>query len=373
MIYLDNSATTRPFDSVCDALAVASKEEYYNISSPYASALKTEKALMQSIKVIAKSINASEKEIIFTSGGSESDNTALLCVPDNTEVIVSAYEHHGILNMEEPLRKKGCKLVLCPPDENGIVTWDNLAPLINEKTSLVSIMHVNNEIGAINDIESLCRNVKAVNKKILFHSDGVQSYMHVLTDMKKLGVDMFSISGHKVHGPKGIGLLYVKSGTPFVPFVNGGGQQDNRRSGTVNVPAIIAFGKAIEELESYEKVSQYLNTIKQEYVRLLTAIPDTKLICRNSAPNILSICFKGVKASSLQNALENEVIIGKGSACTSRSSKISHVLESIGLDVPTAESTVRISFGVFNTPEEIPVACEAIEKAVTYLRKYKRK
>ncbi len=373
MIYLDNSATTRPFDSVCETLASASREQFFNISSPYSPALKTEKALLQSIKTIAKSINASEKEIIFTSGGSESDNTALLCVPNDSEVIVSAYEHHGILNVEEPLKRRGCKMILCPPDKNGVITWENLAPLINEKTALVSIMHVNNEIGAINDISYLCKQVKAINKKILFHSDGVQSYMHVPTDMKKLGVDMYSISGHKVHGPKGIGCLYVKNGTPFVPFINGGGQQENRRSGTVNVPGIMAFAKAVEEIGSSEKLSEHLNVVKSEYIRLLTQIHDTKLICPDSAPNILSICFKGVKASSLQNALENEVIIGKGSACTSRSSKISHVLESIGLDVPTAESTVRISFGAFNTVEEAPVACEAIERTVAYLRKYKRK
>lgn len=370
MIYLDNSATSRPFDSVLDAVYEASKSDFFNISSPYFKALETEKKMLNSKKVIAKALNADDKEIIFTSGGTESDNTALNLAKDNSEVVVSVYEHHAILNCEEFLKKRNIKVIYCPVNAQGVVEAETLKNLINENTSLVSIMHVNNELGAINDISALVKAVKEKNPKTLFHSDGVQAFMHVCTDMKRFGVDLYSVSAHKLHGPKGIGALYVKKGVPFYPFIYGGGQQYNMRSGTVNVPNIIGFAKAVEE---FENTKNNLETIKNKYKELLKIIPDTIFNIEDSAPNILSVTFKGVKASSLQNALENDVIIGKGSACTSRSSKISHVLEAINMPLPLAESTVRISFGAFNTLEEAEIACEHISQKVQYLRKFKRK
>lgn len=372
MIYLDNSATTRPFESVLDTLRACYSEDFYNISSPYLKALDTEKKMLVAKKTIAKALNASDKEIIFTSGGTESDNTALNLARDNSEVIVSAYEHHAILNCEEFLKKRNVKVILCPVNSFGVVEPEVLRNLVNENTSIVSIMHVNNEIGAVNDIFQLVKAVKEKNPKTLFHSDGVQAFMHEKTDMKELNVDLYSVSAHKVHGPKGIGALYVKKGTPFYPFVYGGGQQDNLRSGTVNVPAIIGFAKAVEELEKLD-FTKKLENVKNKYKSLLKNIPDTTFNIENSAPNILSVTFKGVKASSLQNAVEDKVIIGKGSACTSRSSKISHVLEAIDMPVPLAESTVRISFGAFNTEEEAEIACSYIAEKVQYLRKFKRK
>lgn len=373
MIYLDNSATARPFDSVCDVLAQTSKEMYYNVSSPYSAALKCEKEVNESAKILARSINALPSEIIFTSGGTESDNSALLCAKDGSEVIVSAYEHHAVLNVENALRKKGCKMILCPVGSDGKVDAGTLCSLITEKTSLVSIMHVNNEIGAVNDIAELSRRVKQINKNIIFHSDGVQAYMHVNTDMKALNTDMYSVSGHKVHGPKGIGFLYLRKGTDFTPFINGGGQQNGLRSGTVNVAGIKAFAKAVEELGSYVKFSEKLALTKSRYAELLTQISGAQLVCENSAPNILSISFEGIKASSLQTYLENSVIIGKGSACTSRSSKVSHVLDAINMPLSRAESTVRLSFGYFNTPDEAEEVKDRFEQAINYLRKYKRK
>ncbi len=370
MIYLDNSATTRPFDEVLDAVYNSSKEDFFNISSPYYKALETEKKMLSAKKIIAKALNVTDKEIIFTSGGTESDNTALNLAKDNSEVIVSIYEHHAILNCEEFLKKRNIKVILCPVNENGVVEKETLKDLVNENTSLVSIMHINNEIGAVNDIASLVKAVKEKNPDTLFHSDGVQAFMHVCTDMKELGVDLYSLSAHKLHGPKGIGALYIKKGVPFYPFIYGGGQQDNLRSGTVNVPNIMGFAKAVEVLEEQKPD---LLKIKNEYKRLLKEIPDTSFVLEDSAPNILSVTFKGVKASSLQNALENDVIIGKGSACTSRSSKVSHVLDAINMPLLLAEATVRISFGAFNTLEEVPVAVEKIKEKVQYLRKFKRK
>lgn len=372
MIYLDNSATTRPFESVIDAVSLCSKEDFYNISSPYSKALDTEKKMLSAKKIIAKALNVTDKEIIFTSGGTESDNTALNLAKDNSEVIVSVYEHHAILNCEDFLKKRNIKVIHCPVNSLGVVEVETLKSLVNENTSVVSIMHVNNELGAVNDIQALVKAVKEKNPQTLFHSDGVQAFMHVKTDMKELGVDLYSISAHKIHGPKGIGALYIKKGVPFFPFIYGGGQQDNLRSGTVNVPSIIGFAKAVEELENLDFINK-LENIKNQYIALLKDIPDTIFNIDASAPNILSVTFKGVKASSLQNAVEDKVIIGKGSACTSRSSKVSHVLEAIDMPLPLAESTVRISFGAFNTLEEAEIACQYIKEKVQYLRKFKRK
>ncbi len=372
MIYLDNSATTKPFDSVLDAVCASYKEDFYNISSPYSKALDTEKKMLSAKKIIAKALNITDKELIFTSGGTESDNTALNLAKDNSEVIVSAYEHHAILNCEEFLKKRNIKVIYCPVNSEGIVEKETLKNLVNENTSLVSIMHVNNEIGAINDIASLVKAVKEKNPHTLFHSDGVQAFMHVCTDMKELGVDLYSVSAHKIHGPKGIGALYIRKSVPYYPFIYGGGQQYNLRSGTVNVPSIIGFAKAVEELESLNIIDK-LQNVKSRYKELLSSVPDTIFNIEDSAPNILSVTFKGVKASSLQNAVEDKVIIGKGSACTSRSSKVSHVLEAINIPLPLAESTVRISFGAFNTLEEAEIACEHIKEKVQYLRKFKRK
>ncbi len=372
MIYLDNSATTRPFDSVLDAVHRASSEDYFNISSPYSKALETEKKMLNAKKIISRALGATDKEIIFTSGGTESDNTALSLARDNSEIIVSAYEHHAVLNCEELLKRRNIKLILCPVNSQGVVETETLLSLITEKTSLISIMHVNNELGAVNDIKELVQAAKSKNPDILFHSDGVQAFMHICTDMKELGVDLYSVSAHKVHGPKGIGALYIKKGMPFTPFIYGGGQQDNLRSGTVNVPDIIGFAKAIEELTELGLKDQ-LKAIRERYVELLSQIPDTSFAIKNSSPNILSVTFKGIKASSLQNAVESEVIIGKGSACTSRSSKVSHVLDAINMPVNMAEATVRISFGAFNTVEEADLACNIIKEKVLYLRKFKRK
>ena len=372
MIYLDNSATTRPFDSVLDEVYKASKEDYFNISSPYSRALETEKKMLNAKRIIAKSLGVTDKEIIFTSGGTESDNTALSLARDNSEIIVSAYEHHAILNCEEFLKRKNIKVILCPVNSQGVVEKETLLELITENTSLISIMHVNNEIGAVNDIKELVQAAKSKKPDVLFHSDGVQAFMHICTDMKELGVDLYSVSAHKVHGPKGIGALYIRKGVGFTPFIYGGGQQDNLRSGTVNVPDIMGFAKAIEELSSVDFVKK-LKEIKSRYIELLSEIPDTSFNIENSAPNILSVTFKGVKASSLQNAVESEVIIGKGSACTSRSSKVSHVLDAINMPLNMAEATVRISFGAFNTLVDADTACNIIKEKVQYLRKFKRK
>lgn len=375
MIYLDNSATTRAFDSVASVVQEALTQNYFNASSPYKKALDTEKAIESAAKTVAGALNCRPEELLFTSGGTESDNTALLCAPAGSEVVVSAAEHHAVLNCQRLLEERGCKIQLCPVDSIGRVLPEILADRVNENTGLVSIMHVNNETGAVNDIAALVSAVKQKNPHTLFHSDGVQAFMHVCTDMKNLNADLYSVSAHKLHGPKGVGALYIKKGTPFRPYLLGGGQQRGLRSGTVNTPGILGFAKAVEELKCPERFAAQLNEIKQEYLRRLTALPDTQVLgdAAAGAPNILSIAFCGVKASTLQNALEDSVILGKGSACTSRSSKISHVLAAMQIPPKVAESAVRLSFGAFNTTEEAAAASALIQEKVEYLRKYKRK
>ncbi len=375
MIYLDNSATTRAFDSVASVVQSALTQNYFNASSPYKKALEAEKAVNAAAKTVASFLNCRAEELIFTSGGTESDNTALLCAPAGSEVIVSAAEHHAVLNCQRALEARGCRFRLCPVDNTGKVLPEILAGMVNENTGLVSIMHVNNETGTINDIAALTSAVKQKNPHTLFHSDGVQAFMHICANVKEMGVDLYSISAHKLHGPKGMGVLYIKKGTPFCPYLFGGGQQQGLRSGTVNTPGILGFAKALEELKSAEAFSAHLKKIKQEYLRLLTALPDTQVLgsIDDGAPNILSIAFCGIKASTLQNALEDSLLLGKGSACTSRSSKISHVLAAMQIPQNTAESAVRLSFGAFNTAEEAEQAASLIKEKVEYLRKYKRK
>lgn len=373
MIYLDNSATTRAFDEAAEAVARAMTRDFVNISSPYAAALKAEKDFRAAMQTAAQVLHARPDELILTSGGTESDNTALFCAPAGSEVILSAIEHPAVLSCQRALEKRGCRVVICPVNTHGRVEADTLASLVNENTGLVSIMHVNNEIGSVNDLSALVKAVKTKNPKALFHSDGVQAFMHVCSDMKLLGVDLYSVSAHKLHGPKGAGLLYVRADVPFTPYLFGGGQQNDRRSGTVNTPGALGFAAALTRLRSQEEFSAHLARVKEAFVRELTALPGARLICPDSAPHILSIAFEGVKASTLQNALENELIIGKGSACSSRSSRVSHVLSGIGLPVSLAESTLRLSFGAFNTPEEAPIAASLIKEKIAYLRKFQRK
>lgn len=373
MIYLDNSATTQIFPSVADKVCELSKNNFYNISSSYSRALETEKLFISAKKTVALFLGCQDKEVIFTSGGTESNNTALACAPNDSEIIVSEVEHHAILNCERTLKDKNVKVVICPVNKFGCVDADTLASLITKRTSLVSIMHVNNETGAINDIKNLVKTVKAIDSNIIFHSDGVQAFMHVCTNVKELGVDMYSVSAHKVHGPKGVGALFVKSGTPFKAFIQGGGQQNDMRSGTVNVPGYVGFAEALLQLKSANEFLLHLNEIKQEYIKKLSALNDVSFTLKDSAPNILSVCIKGVRASTLQNALEEHVLIGKGSACTSRNSKISHVLSAMNIPLAEAEATVRLSFGAFNTLEEVDFACQKIIEAATHLRRFKRK
>lgn len=373
MIYLDNSATTQIFPNVADEICELSKNNFYNISSSYSRALETEKLFLSAKKTLASFLGCQDKEIIFTSGGTESNNTALACAPNNSEIIVSAVEHHAILNCERTLRDRNIKLILCPVDKFGRVNPQTLASLITKQTSLVSITHVNNETGAVNDISELVKTVKAINKSIIFHSDGVQAFMHVCTTVKELGVDMYSVSAHKVHGPKGVGALFVKQGTPFKAYIQGGGQQNDLRSGTVNVPGYVGFARALEELKGTDEFSAHLKTIKQEYIKKLSTLDEVKFTLSDSAPNILSVCIKGVRASTLQNALEDHVLIGKGSACTSRNSKISHVLSAMDIPLAEAEATIRLSFGAFNTIDEVDFACQKIIEAATHLRRFKRK
>ena len=237
MIYLDNSATTRAFDSVASVVQSALTQNYFNASSPYKKALETEKAVNAAAKTVASFLNCRAEELIFTSGGTESDNTALLCAPAGSEVIVSATEHHAVLNCQRALEARGCRFRLCPVDNTGKVLPEILAGMVNENTGLVSIMHVNNETGTINDIAALTSAVKQKNPHTLFHSDGVQAFMHICANVKEMGVDLYSVSAHKLHGPKGMGVLYIKKGTPFCPYLFGGGQQQGLRSGTVNTPA----------------------------------------------------------------------------------------------------------------------------------------
>lgn len=380
MIYLDNSATTRVCEGAVQAALAHMTQEYYNPSAPYGAALAVEKQFLQARKTIAESLGVRPEEIFFTSGGTESNNTALFGAMaaggEGQNMIVSAGEHPSVYDAALQLQNRGVSLRIAPLEKDGTVSTERLGELVDENTALASIMHVNNETGAVNDLAALAAAAKSKNPKAIFHSDGVQAYLRLPAEPKSCGVDMYSLSGHKIHGPKGIGALYIKKGIPIKPLLYGGGQQENMRSGTLPMPGIMALAAAAEEMQADEDYSERLKNIKAAFVSQLADIPESIFLGETdrTAPHIISIAFAHVQAQVLQNALEAEgVIVGKGSACSSRSAKVSRVSEAMGVPAQYGTGGIRISLGRYNTLAEAEPAAAAIAKAVEHLRKFRRK
>jgi len=380
MIYLDNSATTRAFDSVAETVREQMLERYFNASAPYSAALENERLFLQARRTVSESLHAFAEEIFFTSGGTESDNTALLgtmaAAGEKRHLIISAAEHPAVYDTALQLQNRGYALCVVPVEKDGTVSPAKLAELVTKDTALVSIMHVNNEMGAVNDLAALSAAVKAVNPQTVFHSDGVQAYLRMEFPKDHKNIDMYSVSAHKIHGPKGMGALYVRRGTRVKPLLYGGGQQDNMRSGTLNMPGILGMAAAVDELRRQNDFIAGISEIKAALAERLLAIPDTLLIgeMQGSAPHILGVAFKDIQAQVLQNALEERgIIIGKGSACSSRSSKISRVQEVLEIPKNLAAGTIRISLGAFNTMDEVEPTARIMEETVQRLRKFRRK
>ena len=384
--YLDNAATTCPFPQVRDIMMETMKNEYGNPSSLHMKGVNAEQYVKQARKVIAKALKVTEKEIIFTSGGTESNNQALIGAAmanhrKGKHIITTKIEHASVHNPLLFLESLGYKISFVSVDKNGHVDMDELLQLMDDETSIVSIMHVNNEIGAVEDIEAIGKAIKEKDASVLFHVDAIQSFGKFRISPKKCNIDLMSVSGHKIHGPKGIGFLYIKDKTKINPYIYGGGQQKGMRSGTENVPGIAGLGKAVELIhENHEEKINKLYELKQYFVEQVEMLPDvhvngcTDMDIRQTAPHVVSVTTKGVRSEVLLHALEDKgIYVSSGSACSSNHPALSGTLQAIGLPKDEVESTIRFSFSVFTTKEELDYAIEAMKELLPVLRKYVRR
>ena len=383
MIYLDNSATTRPFDGVIDAMDACMRESYFNASAAYRPAVEVEKAISACRRQIAAELGAQESGVIFTSGGTESDNLALLGAamtlrkPGN--FVVSAIEHPAVAETVRRVERLGHEVRVLPIDARGIVDLPACEAVIDEQTALVSCMQVSNETGAVQPVAQLAALARRKNPGVLVHVDGVQGFMRVPMHMGRMGVDLYALSGHKIHGPKGVGALVVRSGVRLAPQMTGGGQEKGLRSGTYNSPAILGLGEAVREIAERRTDVEAMRALK---ARLWQQLSQTEGIRVNgplpqeadSAPHVLSLSFDGVRGEVLRNALEGEgVLVSTGSACASHKQKVSATLRAMGLSAAQADGTIRVSLGLLNTAEEMDEAAEKMEKLFALLRQYRRR
>lgn len=381
--YFDNSATTRCFDSVAEIVAQVMRVDYGNPSSLHTKGVEAEQYVRYAKEQIAKSLKVQEKEILFTSGGTEADNLAIIgCAMANyrrgRHLITTKIEHPAVMQTMNYLESLGYRVTYLPVDRYGCIRIGDLEAAITPETILVSIMHTNNEIGSVMPIEEAGRVIKQRNPQTLFHVDAVQGYGKCRIYPRKAGIDLLSVSGHKIHGPKGIGFLYVGEKVKINPILFGGGQQGGMRSGTENVPGIAGLGKAVEEIFAHldEDVNR-LYDYKEYFSERVLAIPDVSLNGprgRDGAPHIVSLSVRGIRAEVLLHSLDAEgIYISAGSACSSHKAAPSATLQAIGMEREFLESTVRFSFSVETTKEQIDYALAVLNEQIPKLRRYTRK
>ncbi|MBQ7579163.1 MAG: cysteine desulfurase NifS [Clostridia bacterium] len=376
MIYLDNAGTTKVSSSVKKAMLPYLDEIYGNASSLHNAGQIAKEHLEKARDDVAKCLNALKDEIFFTSGGTESDNWAIesACkigeIQNKKHIITSAFEHHAILNKLKEKEKQGFKVTYLPVYENGIVKASDLENAITENTCLITIMMANNEIGTIQPIKELATISQKHN--IIFHTDAVQAVGHIPVDVKDLGINMLSVSGHKFHGPKGVGVLYCKKGTPLFPLINGGAQEKNKRAGTENIMGAVGLSVALKNaVEEMEKVNSKEQKLRDKLFYSLSKIPHSKINGdkKNRLANNFNMSFEGIEGESLLLLLnEKGICASSGSACTSGSLDPSHVLLSIGLIHEVAHGSLRITLSKYNTLKEINYVIKTVPEIVSYLR-----
>jgi len=379
-IYFDNSATTKPYKEVIEEVTIAMEEYYGNPSSLHKIGLKAEKKINEAREVLGKAINASKEEIYFTSGGSEANNLIIKgIVKPNHHVITTKFEHHSILSTYEELEKNGVRVTYLGVDSNGQISLEELENSITKDTVLVSIIHVNNEMGAIQDIEKIGNLIKNKSSRAKFHVDVVQSFGKYDLDVKKMKVDFLSASAHKIHGPKGVGFAYVKKGIILNSLINGGSQEGGFRAGTQNVPGIAGFKKAAEiTLNNMKSNFNKVYEVKSYMIDRLSEIDNIRINSADTkdfSPYILNVSFIGVRAEVLLHLLEEkDIYVATGSACTSKTSSIkgSYVIKELGLKNEEVESAIRFSFSEYNTKEEVDKTIEVLKNSLRFLRRVKR-
>ena len=387
-VYLDNSATTRTFPEVAELMTKIMCEDYGNPSSLHMKGVHAEQYLRYARETLAKILKVSEREIIFTSGGTEADNLALIgCAQANVRrgrhLITTQIEHPAVLKTMQYLEGQGYRVTYLPVDARGQIRLEDLHRAMTPDTILVSIMHTNNEIGALQPIAEAGALIKRMNPNTLFHVDAVQGFGKARIYPKKMNIDLLSVSGHKIHGPKGVGFLYVGEKVKIQPIAFGGGQQQSMRSGTENVPGIAGLAKAAEMMYSHfdediaricECKSRFIAGISKIDNVVINGLLPGDTNCVGTAPHIVSVSFKGVRSEVLLHTLEEKgIYVSAGSACSARKPMPSATLKAIGVDKSLLESTIRFSFSVFTTIDEIDYTLQVLYDKIPMLRKYSRR
>jgi len=386
-VYLDNSATTKVYPQVAELMTKVMCEDYGNPSSLHRKGMEGERYVRYARETLAKLLKVSEKEILFTSGGTESDNMAIIgCAMANNRrgrhLVTTQIEHPAVLQTMQYLETQGFRVSYLPVDKSGRVRLEDLQKAITPETILVSMMLVNNEIGSIQPIEEAGALIKRMNPNILFHVDAVQGFGKLKIYPKRMNIDLMSVSSHKIHGPKGVGFLYVGERVKILPITYGGGQQTNMRSGTENVPGIAGLTMAAEM--AYENMEEDVNRLyglKEYFIQGVTKLDGIQINgltedgdLRRTAPHVVSVSVAGVRSEVLLHALEDKgIYISAGSACASNKPQTSATLKAIGLQREYWDSTIRFSFSVFTTKEEIDYTLQVMYDMIPMLRKYTRR
>ncbi len=377
LIYLDNCATTKPRKEVIDEMVLAMEDNFGNPSSLHILGIHAEKAVKEARTTVASFLNVSQKEIVFTSGGTESNNLAIqgaLKTRRGNHIITTRIEHPAVLNTIKSYKSRGYSVSYLENDDKGRICLDSLKDALTKDTALISIIHVNNEIGTIQDLEAISSIISESSSKPFFHVDGVQSFGKIKFSLKRFNIDSYSFSGHKIHGPKGVGGLYLNKDSKITPLFYGGNQEEGLRSGTENVAGIVGLKKAVEMLSINAEDERKIIVKLRDYM--------TRLICENiddikvnspsdktGSPYILSISFKDTKGEVILHYLEEkDIFVSTASACCSKGNNESHVLKAINLGKEYLDSTIRICFSYENTFEQVEFATKVLKESVEDIR-----
>lgn len=372
-IYLDNSATTKVLPEAAEAMAEACSLYYGNPSSLHGKGLQAEKLVEEVRETLADVLGCRRDEIFFTSGGTESNNWAILGSIHRRRrrgkhVITTKVEHPSVLNVFKYLETRGYQVSYLEPDNFGIVQAEQIEAGLREDTVLVSVMYVNNETGAIQPVQEIGEVVKGFNSEIIFHVDAVQALGKLPLRLGKAPIDLLSLSAHKVHGPKGVGALFIRKGVGIDPLLFGGGQESRMRAGTENVPGIVGFGAALAKVPDWLEDTGHVAALKEHLLTCLKSKLPGMVVngsLRQAVPNIVNLSFPGVKGEVLVHYLEQSgIYVSTGSACHSKSSEWSHVLAAMGIEGERLEGAIRVSFSHFNTREEVDLAAHKLVEAV---------
>lgn len=381
-VYFDNAATTRVMKPAADLVLKVMTEEYGNPSAKHKKGMEAESCVKTAAGIIADTLKVEPKEIIFTSGGTEANNTAILGAAfangrAGHHIVTTSVEHSSVYNPLAYLEENGFAVTYLPVDREGHISLSDLVAAVSKETILVSIMYVNNEVGAVEPVREIGELIKAINPAVLFHVDAIQAYGKFVIRPRRHDIDLMSVSGHKLHAPKGVGFLYARTGVKLKPLLYGGGQQRNLRSGTENVPGIAGLGAAAREMyTNHEEKMAAICDLKDRLIARLKAFPGVTINSLPgllSAPQILSASFEGVRSEVLLHALEEKgIYVSSGSACSSNHPAVSGTLKGIGVEQKLLDSTLRFSFGLFNTEEEVDYCAEVLSELLPVLRRYQR-